>query len=109
MLQTGRPGQADTRLQPAALNFILQQCRTCHSPHRAVAAYCALAADWGLAPAALALRFVLGHPLVASAVVGASDEAQVAELLAAAEAPTLDDALVEAIDAIHRRYPNPTP
>lgn len=75
----------------------------------AVAAYCALAADWGLSPASLALRFVLGHPLVASAVVGATGEVQLAELVAAAEAPPLEDGLVEAIDTIHRRYPNPTP
>lgn len=75
----------------------------------AVAAYCALATDWGLSPASLALRFVLGHPLVASAVVGATSEGQLAELVAAAEAPPLQDELVEAIDGIHQRLPNPTP
>ena len=75
----------------------------------AVAAYCQLAADWGLSGANLALRFVLGHPLVASAVVGATNGKQLGELLAAAAAPPLEEALVEAVDAIHRRYPNPTP
>ncbi|KAL4443893.1 hypothetical protein ABPG75_011630 [Micractinium tetrahymenae] len=75
----------------------------------AVAAYCALAADWGIFPASLSLRFVLAHPLVASAVIGATSEAQLAELVAAAGAPPLEDELVAAIDAIHRRYPNPTP
>lgn len=75
----------------------------------AVEAYCSLAADWGLPPASLALRFVLGRPLVASAVIGATSEAQLAELLAAAQAGPLDAELLEAVDAIHARYPNPTP
>jgi aryl-alcohol dehydrogenase-like predicted oxidoreductase len=58
-------------------------------------------------------RFVLRHPLVASAVVGASDEAQLAQLLAAADRdsgePWLSDDLVRAIDGVYARYPNPTP
>lgn len=74
-----------------------------------MAAYCALAAEWGLSGAALALRFALHRPLVASAVVGATSEAQLEELVAAAAAGPLDAALHEAIDAVHARYPNPTP
>lgn len=76
---------------------------------QAVEAYCGLAAEWGLSGASLALRFVLGRPLVASAVVGATSAAQLGELLAAAEAPPLEPQLLEAVDAIHARYPNPCP
>lgn len=75
----------------------------------AVAAYCQLAADWGLSGTSLALRFVLAHPLVASAVIGATSSEQLAELIAAARAPPLEEELLEAVDAIHRRYPSPAP
>lgn len=75
----------------------------------AVAAYCQLAADWGMSGATLATRFVLSHQLVASAVVGATDEAQLAELADAARQAPLEPELAAAVDAIHQRYPNPTP
>lgn len=55
-------------------------------------------------------RFVLGHQLVASAVVGASTLQQLQELLqAAAQGPLQDEQLLAAIDSIHQRYPSPTP
>lgn len=76
---------------------------------RAVTAYCRLAADWGLTGASLALRFVLAHSLVASAVVGATSSRQLQELLDAARQPPLDEGLLQAVDAVHRRFPNPTP
>ena len=47
--------------------------------------------------------------VVASAVVGATSAEQLAELVGAAASPPLPPELVEAVDAIHRRYPNPTP
>ena len=75
----------------------------------AVAAYADLARAWGLQPAALALRWVLGRPLVAAAVTGATSLAQLHELLDAAEAPGLEPELLEAVDAVHGRYPNPCP
>ena len=75
----------------------------------AVAAYVALAGDWGLSPVHLALRFVLDHVLVAAAVVGATDATQLEELVAAARAPPLHPDLRAAVDAIHARLPNPTP
>ena len=59
--------------------------------------------------ASLALRFVLGHPLVASAVAGATSAAQLSELLPAAAEGPLDEDLRAAVDAVHQRYPNPTP
>jgi aryl-alcohol dehydrogenase-like predicted oxidoreductase len=76
---------------------------------RTVAAYCQLASEWGMSGASLALRFVLDHPLVASAVIGVTSSRQLEELVAAAARPPLDAALAAAVDDIHRRYPNPTP
>lgn len=58
----------------------------------------------------LLCRFVLGHPLVASAVVGASTLQQLQELLeAAGQGPLQDEQLLEGINVIHQQYPNPTP
>lgn len=76
----------------------------------ATAAYVALARAAGLSPAALALRFVLDHPLVASAVTGATSSRQLDELLDAAEVAArgrLPAELREAVDAVHARYPSP--
>lgn len=76
----------------------------------AVAGYVAIATRWGCSPAALALRFVLAHPLVGSVVVGATSEAQLLELIGAAEEEQgLEEELRAEIDAVHARYPNPTP
>ena len=55
-------------------------------------------------------RFVLQHPLLASAVVGATSARQLTELLDAAECTEhLDAGVMAAIDAVHTRLPNPTP
>mmetsp|Transcript_42154 Transcript_42154/g.109299 ORF Transcript_42154/g.109299 Transcript_42154/m.109299 type:complete len:265 (+) Transcript_42154:757-1551(+) len=75
----------------------------------AVRKYCELAAQEGIAPAELAIRFVLQHPLVASAVTGATDQAQLAALLRAASAAPLRENTIAAVDAIHGSHPNPTP
>lgn len=75
----------------------------------AVAAYCVLAAQHGMAPVELAVRFVVHRPLVASAVIGATSAAQLAEVVRAAEQPPLSEELAAAVDSIHARYPNPTP
>lgn len=75
----------------------------------AVEAYCHLAAVHGMSPATLALRFVLSHPATASALSGATEQEQLVELLAAAEAGPLPQEVLDAIDKIHERYPNPTP
>ena len=52
---------------------------------------------------------MLDNPLVASAVTGATSQAQLAELLGAAELPPLGPELRAAVDAVHAAYPNPTP
>lgn len=75
----------------------------------AVAAYVDLARQWGLSPVVVALRFVLSHPLVVSAVTGATSLAQLDELLEAAAQPALEPDLRAAIDAVHQHFPNPCP
>lgn len=78
----------------------------------AVKAYADLAAAHGLSPTHLALRFVLSHPLVASAVIGATSTQQLQEQIDAAlcdgGAP-LDAGLLDEVYRVHQRYPNPTP
>jgi aryl-alcohol dehydrogenase-like predicted oxidoreductase len=96
----------------------------------ATRAYVGLARERGLTPAALALRFVLSRPgrVVPSAVIGATDAAQLEELLDAAsggdgrggtaaglgggcleDGVGLPPEVLEVIDAIHERHPNPLP
>ncbi|KAI8476768.1 MAG: Aldo/keto reductase [Monoraphidium minutum] len=75
----------------------------------AVDAYCGIAQRFGIAPAELALRFVLSRPLVSSAVVGATSLEQLSQLLAAAAAPPLEPGVLAALDEVHARLPNPTP
>ena len=54
-------------------------------------------------------RFVLGHPLVASAVIGATCVPQLDELIDAATQPRLPDNVLQEIEAVHASYPSPTP
>ena len=54
-------------------------------------------------------RFVLGHDLVASAVIGAMTEAQLRELQQAAEDGPLEAHVLDQIDVVHQQYPNPCP
>ena len=84
--------------------------------------YVSLAAELGMTPAALALRFVLSRPgrMVPRAVIGATSEEQLAELLDAAaggdgrgggvggEVGLPGEALAR-VNAIHERHPNPLP
>ena len=76
---------------------------------QAVQAYVDLARQAGVSPLRLALGFVLGRPLVAAAVAGASSAEQLRELLRAAEGPALDADLLEAVDGLHAHYPSPAP
>jgi N-acetyltransferase 10 len=75
----------------------------------AVAGYCGVAADAGVPPAALALRWALHRPAVAAAVIGGTCEAHIAAAVEAAGAGPLPAGVVAACDAVHRRWPNPAP
>ena len=75
---------------------------------RAVRAYVELARSRDLTPAQLALAFVISRPFVSSALIGATSLAQLEENLGSVNV-NLDDELLEAINAIHARLPNPAP
>ncbi|MDQ6987389.1 MAG: NADP(H)-dependent aldo-keto reductase [Mariprofundaceae bacterium] len=74
----------------------------------ATQAYVQLADEHGLDPAQMALAFILRQPFVCSAIIGATTMAQLADNFASSEL-SLSDAVMEGIEAIHRRYPNPCP
>ena len=70
--------------------------------------YVALARDHGLDPAQMALAFVTSRPFVTSNIIGATTLAQLRSNLDSAEL-TLGDDLIEDIEQIHTRHPNPSP
>jgi aryl-alcohol dehydrogenase-like predicted oxidoreductase len=74
----------------------------------AAQAYVALARDLGVKPAALAVAHALSRPFLASALVGATSTAQLAESLEGLSV-TLSEETLAAIDAIHAETPNPAP
>ncbi|MYM65048.1 NADP(H)-dependent aldo-keto reductase [Pseudomaricurvus sp. HS19] len=74
----------------------------------AAAAYVALAREWGLDPAAMALAFVTAQPFVASNIIGATTMEQLRANLASVEL-SLPEELFAAINRIHLQNPNPAP
>lgn len=74
----------------------------------ATSAYVALAREHGLEPAAMALAFVHRQPFLASTIVGATRLEQLKANLATADLK-LAPAVLEGIEAIQRRAPNPAP
>lgn len=74
----------------------------------ATKAYVSLAKDYGLDPAQMALAFVNSRSFLTSNIIGATTMEQLESNLAS-ESLKLDDELLEAIDDIHRRMPNPCP
>lgn len=54
-------------------------------------------------------RFVLTNPLVSTALTGATSVDQLLELAEAAAKGPLGPEVMAAVDAVHWRYPNPTP
>lgn len=59
-----------------------------------------MASGAGLTLTQLALRWLLGRPLVGSVLLGASSTGQLSENLAAASGPPLSDDVLEACDAV---------
>ncbi|AFY76102.1 putative oxidoreductase, aryl-alcohol dehydrogenase like protein [Pleurocapsa sp. PCC 7327] len=74
----------------------------------AVTAYVEIAKKYGLSPAKMALAFVRSHWFVTSTIIGATTMEQLKENLSSIEVELDKDILAE-IDAVHVRYPNPTP
>lgn len=70
--------------------------------------YVRLARDYDLEPAQMALAFVTARPFLYSNIIGATTREQLESNLASADLQ-LDSELLEEIEAIHRRHPNPSP
>jgi len=75
---------------------------------RATADYVQLARDHGLDPAQMALAFVNSRCFLTSTIIGATSMAQLVSNIASADLQLSPD-LLEAIEAIHRHQPNPSP
>jgi len=108
-LQGGGPPQA--RLNRYRGRYAEAESRYGPKPNvrEAVAAYCTLAQQAGMSPTEMAIRWVVGHPLVTTAVIGATSLDQLREQVRAALLPRLPDDLLSEIDRVHARYPSPTP
>ncbi|KAL2343216.1 hypothetical protein Fmac_004501 [Flemingia macrophylla] len=70
--------------------------------------YLNIAKKYGLHPVSLAIAFVLRHPLVASVIFGATKSWQLREVLNACKIE-LTSEVIEEINMIHSRFPNPCP
>ena len=75
---------------------------------QATADYCAIARRYGLDPARMALAFVTSRPFVTSNIIGATTLEQLESNLASSSL-TLSDEVLQAIEAVHTRLPNPSP
>jgi len=74
----------------------------------ATSAYVALAREFGLDPARMALAFVNGREAVVSNIIGATSLAQLKANIASVDVQ-LSDELLTKIDEIHYSAPNPAP
>jgi len=74
----------------------------------ATRAYFELARAHGLSPAQMALAYVTSRPFVCSTIIGATTLEQLDENLGSAGL-TLSEDVLEGIEAIHTRHPNPCP
>ncbi len=74
----------------------------------AIRAYLALAKEFGLDPAQMALAFVNSRPFVAANIIGATTMAQLKTNIASVDV-TITPELEERINAIHQLHMNPAP
>lgn len=82
-----------------------------YSNPQAVAAtreYVEVARSYGLDPAQMALAYVNSRPFLTANIIGATRLDQLERNIASTEL-TLSDEVVDAIEAIHTRWPNPSP
>jgi aryl-alcohol dehydrogenase-like predicted oxidoreductase len=75
----------------------------------AISDYIALAREYGVDPAALALAFVTSRPFVTSNIIGATSMAQLKVAVEGSLAVTITPELEQRIDAIHQLRGNPCP
>jgi len=101
-LSGARPEHARLTLFPHYTRYSGEQAVS------ATAAYVRLAREHGLDPAQMALAFVLHQPFVGSCIIGATRMEQLRANIASIDVSLSKD-VVEGIEAIHRRCPNPAP
>lgn len=70
--------------------------------------YVALARDNGLGPVRMALAYVNSRPFLTSTIIGATTMEQLEENIASVDV-ALPPEVLERIEGIHTRYPNPSP
>lgn len=73
-----------------------------------IRAYVELAREYGLDPAQMALAYVNSRPFLAATIIGATTLEQLASDIASIDLD-LPKEVLERIEAIHRRQPNPCP
>jgi aryl-alcohol dehydrogenase-like predicted oxidoreductase len=96
----------DGAVPPGSRGDIGRMWRHHRHTEPAIRAYIALAREHGLEVTQMALAFCLSRPFMTAVILGATSLAQLQSNIAAAEI-TLSPELLAAIDAIHRRFPNP--
>jgi len=101
-LNGARPANGRLTLYERFKRYTTPQAET------AIDAYVALARDCGLDPAQMALGFINSRRFLTSNIIGATTIEQLESNLAS-EALRLDNDVLDAIDDIHRRMPNPCP
>lgn len=74
----------------------------------AVSEYETVAAEFGLSPAELALKWCYSRPHVASTIIGATSEAQLRENIDAYFLEDLSEGCLDAVADIYRRYRDPS-
>jgi len=84
--------------------------RRYNKPNAEIAAkgYVKLARRYGLVPSEMAIAFALRQPAVSSVIIGATKLEQLVSNIRAAQI-TLPDDLLQEINTLHRKIPNPTP
>ena len=97
-------------LPPGARKTLFNRLQRYEGPgaEAAIDRYLDLAADAGLDPAQMAIRFVATRPFVTTVLLGASSVDQLERNIAAAGIALPDDVLAE-IDIIHRAHASPAP
>jgi aryl-alcohol dehydrogenase-like predicted oxidoreductase len=96
------PENSRLKLFPRMARYSSEESR------EATEAYAAIAAKHGLSLTQLSLAFVTDRPFVTSNIIGATTMEQLRENIATASI-TLSNEILDEINAVHNRIPNPAP
>ena len=101
-LESRKPAGARMTLFPHFERYTSPRCQV------ATEAYVGIASRHGLDPAQMALAFVNSRPFVTSTIIGATTLDQLDSDLASADLQ-LPEEVVDEIESVHKREPNPAP